>query len=149
MLEHYDIFRLALVGYGYSLFRRLFGYEKFVVRQFAVSYERGRFDIPFAELAMTFYKYKAVSRTVLYRYRLTGVNGKSFSAGEFRFIANPFLFMFIVLFIYYRAHKTMLFELGIDVGFPVDNVHKIIEITLFLGRTVFPQQIFGNAMPAE
>lgn len=138
MLEHYDIFRLALVGYGYSLFRRLFGYEKFVVRKGSVSYKRGRFDIPFAELAMTFYKNKAVSRAVLYRYRLTGVNGKSFSAGEFLFIANPFFFMLIVFFINYRAHKPMLFELGIDVGLPVNNVHKIIEITLFFGRTVFP-----------
>ena len=57
--------------------------------------------------------------------------------------------MFIVLFIDYRTHKTMLFELGIDVGIPIDNVHKIIEIALFFGRTVFPKQIFGNAMPAE
>ena len=73
MFEHYDIFRLALVGYRYSLFRRFFGYEKFVVRKFAVSYERRRFDIPFAELAVTFYKNKAVSRAVFYRYRLTGL----------------------------------------------------------------------------
>ena len=83
MFEHYDIFRLTLVGYCYSLFRRLFGYEKFVVCKFAVSYERRRFDIPFAELSVTFYKNKAVSRAILYRYRLTGVNGESFCAGKF------------------------------------------------------------------
>ena len=77
MFEHYDIFRLALVGYRYSFFSRLFGYEKLVVRKFAVSYERRRFDIPFAELAVTFYENKAVSRAILNRYRLSGVNGKT------------------------------------------------------------------------